>query len=108
MAEHDRLARTPVLVKDLNAVLGGNSWHTGSFDNSTNIRRSSEFPQRLMKVRAAGIQTLTTTDWRPNVGTTPSSDRTAPGRTSRFSAPDRSLRGNAWCPGSLRESQARR
>src|SRR5579871_3914221 len=31
MAEHDRLARTPVLVKDLNAVLGGNSWHTDSF-----------------------------------------------------------------------------
>jgi hypothetical protein len=30
MAEHDRLPRTPVLVKDLNAVLGGNSRHTDS------------------------------------------------------------------------------
>jgi hypothetical protein len=31
MAEHDRLPRSPVLVKDLNAVLGGNSRHTDSF-----------------------------------------------------------------------------
>src|SRR6202040_3723651 len=41
MTEHDRLPRTPVLVKDLNAVLGGNSRHTDSFDswiNTANYR----------------------------------------------------------------------
>ena len=56
---------------------------------------------------AAGIRTSTTTDWLPNAGIAPSSDRTAPGRTSRFFAPDRSPAGNAWCLGSSRESRAR-
>src|SRR6202030_1792915 len=37
----------------------------------------------------------------------PSSDRTGPGRMSRFSAVARSPAGNAWCPGSPRESPAR-
>ena len=31
MAEHDRLARTPVLVEDLDAVFGGDGGHMGSF-----------------------------------------------------------------------------
>src|ERR1700722_620611 len=60
-----------------------------------------------MQVTAAGIRTSATTDWLPNPGTAPSSDRTAPGRTSRFSAADRNPAGNAWCPGSSRESLAR-
>jgi len=29
VAKHDRLARTPVLVKDLHTILGGNRWHVG-------------------------------------------------------------------------------
>jgi hypothetical protein len=60
-----------------------------------------------MWLMAAGIRTSTTTDWLPNAGIARSSDRTAPGRTSRFSAPDRSPAGNAWCLGSPRESRAR-
>ena len=47
--------------------------------------------RRAMRVRAAGIRTSATTDWLPNAGIARSSDRTAPGRTSRFSAADRSL-----------------
>jgi hypothetical protein len=34
-------------------------------------------PTRLMWVMAAGIRTSTTTDWLPNAGIAPSSDRTA-------------------------------
>src|SRR5437016_12484879 len=56
---------------------------------------------------AVGIRTSTTTDWLPNAGTAPSSDRTAPGRTSRFSAADRSPAGNVWCLGLSRENRAR-
>ena len=41
---------------------------------------------------AAGIRTSTTTDWLPNAGTGPSSDRTDPARTSRFSALDEVLK----------------
>ena len=63
--------------------------------------------QRLMQLMAAGIRTSTATDWLPNAGIAPSSDRTAPGRMLRFSAPDRSPAGNAWCLGSSRESRAR-
>ena len=37
--------------------------------------------QRLMRVMAAGIRTPTRTDWLPNAGIAPSSDRTAPDRT---------------------------
>jgi hypothetical protein len=44
--------------------------------------------QQLMSFMSPGIRTSTTTDWLPNAGIAPSSDRTAPGRTSRFSAPD--------------------
>src|SRR6202034_264353 len=36
--------------------------------------------QRLMSVMTAGIRTITTTDWLPNAGIAPSSDRTAPGQ----------------------------
>src|ERR1700752_1019943 len=32
VAEHDRLARTPVLVEDFRAVLGGNSAHVNSYE----------------------------------------------------------------------------
>jgi hypothetical protein len=35
----------------------------------------------------AGIRTSATTDWLPNAGIAPSSDRTAPGRMSRFLHP---------------------
>src|ERR1700733_1652227 len=45
----------------------------------------------------AGIRTSTTTDWPPNAGTARSSDRTAPGRMSRFFAADQSPAGIAWC-----------
>ena len=37
MAEHDRLARTPVLVEDLRAVLGGDGGHMGSFQRVDNV-----------------------------------------------------------------------
>ena len=43
----------------------------------------------------SGIRTLTTTDWLPNAGIAPSSDRTAPCPTPRFSATDRSPASNA-------------
>src|SRR5579862_9082554 len=44
-----------------------------------------------MWITTAGIRTSTTTDWLPNAGTAPSSDRTTPGRTSPFFAADRIL-----------------
>ena len=61
------------------------------------IMREETSASAVRWVMAAGIRTSTTTDWLPNAGIAPSSDRTAPGRTSRFSAPDRSPAGNAWC-----------
>src|ERR1700721_2335877 len=61
---------------------------------------------RSPTITAAGIRTSTTTDWLPNAGITPSSDRTAPGRMWRFSAADRSPEGNLWGLGSSVESGA--
>src|SRR5580692_2779445 len=63
--------------------------------------------QRLIWIITAEIQTSTTTDSLPNAGIAPSSDRTAPCPTSRFSATDRNPAGNVWCLGSPGESRAR-
>src|ERR1700758_997684 len=34
VAEHDRLAQTPVLVEDLSAILGGNGGHVDSWEKA--------------------------------------------------------------------------
>jgi hypothetical protein len=78
----------------------------GRFGPRVNLRALC--PARLIRVMPPGIRTSTTSDWPPNAGIAPSSDRTAPGRTSRFSAADRSHAGNAWCPGLSKESRGAR
>src|SRR6516165_11190710 len=60
VAEHDRLARTPVLVEDLHAVVGGNGGHVTSCERvaAVPIRAHQSYRRRSISPAASYTELL--------------------------------------------------